>query len=62
MTTYADYESAALRAEQRHDWVDAATQWHRAASVAVGPRTRERAMRFAEEALAQAQRQHGRAA
>jgi hypothetical protein len=59
MTTYADHESLALRAEQRHDWLDAAVHWRRAAAAAVGTRTRERAERFAEEALAQAQRQHG---
>jgi hypothetical protein len=61
MTTYAEHESAALKAEQRHDWLDAASHWRRAAAVAVGLRTRERAEKFAEEALAHAQAQHGSA-
>lgn len=58
MTTYAEHESAALRAEQRQDWLDAASQWKRTAAAAVGTRTRERALQFHEEALAHAQRQH----
>lgn len=61
MTTYADHETLARRAEQRHDWTDAATHWTRAASVAAGERTRERARQFAEEALAHAQVQRSAA-
>lgn len=56
MTTYAHFESAALTAEIQQRWVDAADLWVKAAAVAAGERTRNRAKLFAEEALANAQR------
>lgn len=56
MTDFATLEDTALDAELSGNWLHAATLWRQAAHVAVGRATRERCLRFHDEALECARR------